>query len=161
MTDLPDKPVDPVEQAAVHAGPAIVLAGGPVQLPTPLRGAETRQMTDTAYKLVARAEWEAARATGAFPGSAFDLSDGYIHMSTSAQLAETARKHFAGQSDLLLVEVPLAPLGEALKWEVSRGGGVFPHLYAPLPLAVTGSERALSVDADGAMRFHDGAVGWP
>jgi uncharacterized protein (DUF952 family) len=161
MSVIAHMPADPVEQAAAHAGPAIVLAGGPIQLPPPPQGAETRQMTDIAYKLVARAEWEAARATGAFLGSAFDLSDGYIHMSTSAQLAETARKHFAGQSDLLLVEVPLAPLGEALKWEVSRSGGLFPHLYAPLPLAVTGSERALSVDADGVMRFQDGAVGWP
>ena len=118
-------------------------------------------MSAVAYKLVDRAEWTAALAAGAYAGSAVDLADGYIHMSTAAQLAETARRHYAGKSDLVLVEVALAPLGEALKWEASRGGDLFPHLFAPLPATADAPQRRLSVDADGVMRFEDGAVGWP
>jgi uncharacterized protein (DUF952 family) len=118
-------------------------------------------MTGVAYKLVDRAEWTAALAAGAYAGSAVDLADGYIHMSTAAQLAETARRHYAGKSDLVLVEVALAPLGEALKWEASRGGDLFPHLFAPLPATADAPPRGLSVDAEGVMRFEDGAIGWP
>lgn len=118
-------------------------------------------MTDVAFKLVDRAEWDAARAAGAYEGSAVDLADGYIHMSSAAQLAETARRHYVGRNDLLLVEVDLTVLGAALKWETSRGGDLFPHLFAPLPLSAARDERGLSVDADGVMRFDDGAVGWP
>lgn len=118
-------------------------------------------MTGAAYKLVDRAEWEAALATGVYDGSAVDRADGYIHMSTAAQLAGTARRHYAGRTDLVLVEVALAPLGEALKWEASRGGDLFPHLFGPLPASADAPQRGLSVDADGVMRFDDGAVGWP
>ena len=117
-------------------------------------------MSEVAYKLVDRAEWTAALAAGAYEGSAVDLADGYVHMSTAAQLAETARRHYAGRTDLVLVQVALAPLGEALKWEPSRGGDLFPHLYAPLPATADAPQRGLSVDADGVMRFDDGAVGW-
>ncbi|WP_420479569.1 DUF952 domain-containing protein [Brevundimonas sp. FT23028] len=117
-------------------------------------------MTDIAYKLVDREAWELARLDGAYAGSAVDLQDGYIHMSTSAQLAETARRHYAGRSDLLLVTVDLTGLGEALKWEPSRGGDLFPHLFAHLPLSAAREARGLSVDADGVMRFDDGAAGW-
>ena len=117
-------------------------------------------MSEVAYKLVDRAEWTAALAAGAYVGSALDRADGYIHMSTAAQLAETARRHYAGRTDLVLVQVALAPLGEALKWEPSRGGDLFPHLYAPLPATADAPQRGLSVDADGVMRFDDGAVGW-
>ena len=80
-------------------------------------------MTDVAYKLVDRAEWNAALAAGAYAGSAVDLADGYIHMSTAAQLAETARRHYAGRTGLVLVEVALAPLGEALKADPQRVAG--------------------------------------
>jgi uncharacterized protein (DUF952 family) len=118
-------------------------------------------MSGVAYKLVDRSEWIAALAAGAYAGSAVDRSDGYIHMSTAAQLAETARRHYAGQRELVLVEVDLAPLGAALKWEPSRGGDLFPHLFAPLPASTDAPQRGLSVDADGVMRFEDGAVGWP
>ena len=117
-------------------------------------------MSDVAFKLVDRAEWEAARAAGAYAGSAVDLADGYIHMSSAAQLAETARRHYRGRTDLVLVAVDLAALGEALKWEASRGGDLFPHLFAPLPLSAAREERGLSVDADGVLRFDDGAIGW-
>ena len=118
-------------------------------------------MTDVAYKLVDCAEWEAARAGGAYEGSAVDLADGYIHLSTGAQLAETARRHFAGREGLVLATVDLAGAAEAVRWEPSRGGALFPHLYAPLSTALVIDERRLSVDAEGVMRFEDGAVGWP
>lgn len=118
-------------------------------------------MSDIAYKLVDRAEWMEALAAGTYAGSTVDQADGYIHMSTAAQLAETARRHYAGKSGLVLVEVELAPLGEALKWEASRGGDLFPHLFAPLPADPDAPQRGLSVDADGVMRFEDGAIGWP
>ena len=117
-------------------------------------------MSAVAYKLVDRAEWGAAPAVGAYAGTGVDLADGYIHMSSAAQLAETARRHYAGRDDLLLVTVDLTVLGEALKWEASRGGDLFPHLFAPLPLAAAREERGLSVDAAGVMQFEDGAVGW-
>ena len=118
-------------------------------------------MSEVAYKLVTRADWDAARVAGAYAGSAVDRADGYIHMSTRAQLAATAAKHYAGQSGLMLVTVDLAALGDALRWEPSRGGDLFPHLYAPLPTGAALVARALSVDGEGVMQFEDGAVGWP
>ncbi|MBX3526729.1 MAG: DUF952 domain-containing protein [Rhodoblastus sp.] len=84
------------------------------------------------YKIVSTDAWRAAEAAGVFAGAPVDLADGFIHFSTAAQVAETAAKHFAGQTDLLLVAVDGAVLGDALKWEPSRGGALFPHLYAPL-----------------------------
>ena len=86
------------------------------------------------YKILARDEWAAAQAAGAFAGSAVDLTDGYIHFSTGVQAAETARRHFAGQADLVVLEVEADDLGEALVWEPSRGGDLFPHLYGRLPI---------------------------
>ena len=85
------------------------------------------------YKILPRADWRNAQAAGAFTGSAVDLADGFIHFSTAAQAAETARRHFAGQADLVVLEVEAEDLGEALVWEPSRGGELFPHLYGPLP----------------------------
>lgn len=117
-------------------------------------------MTGPIYKLVDRAEWESARASGAYAGSAVDRADGFIHMSTGAQLAETARRHYAGRSELVLVAVEPSALGEALRWEASRGGDLFPHLYACLPMAAAGAERLLTVDSDGVMAFEDGEAGW-
>ena len=95
------------------------------------------------YKIVPRREWE-ARGDGGFRGSEVDLRDGYIHFSTLAQLAETARRHFAGQTDLLLVAVSVSMLGDALRWERSRGGELFPHLYASLPDAAVLWTRSFS-----------------
>jgi uncharacterized protein (DUF952 family) len=118
-------------------------------------------MTGVAYKLVDRAEWAAARAAGAYAGSAVDLADGYIHLSGADQLVETAQRHYAGRADLMLVAVDLRSLGDNLKWEASRGGALFPHLYAPLPVSAATEERPLSVDGDGVMRFDNGSVGWP
>ena len=114
-----------------------------------------------AYKLVDRAEWDAARTTGAYAGSAVDRADGYIHMSTADQLLETAKRHYAGRAGLTLVEVELAALGDGLRWEASRGGDLFPHLYGPLPFPAARRERGLSVSAAGEIRFDDGGPAWP
>lgn len=90
------------------------------------------------YKIISAADWRAAESAGVFRGAAIDLTDGYIHFSTAEQAQETAARHFAGQADLLLIAIDADKLGDALKWEVSRGGALFPHLYAPLSLdAVT------------------------
>jgi uncharacterized protein (DUF952 family) len=106
-------------------------------------------MTPIVYKLVDRAAWEAAEAAGSFTGSAVDLRDGFIHFSSPAQVAETAARHFAGQADLLLVAVDAGVLGAALRWEPSRGGDLFPHLYGPLPLEAVRSVAPLALDAIG------------
>jgi uncharacterized protein (DUF952 family) len=84
------------------------------------------------YKILPRADWQAAHHAGRFEGSPLDLADGFIHFSTAAQAQETARRHFAGQADLVVLEVEADDLGEALRWEPSRGGDLFPHLYGPL-----------------------------
>ena len=101
------------------------------------------------YKLLDAAAWTAARAAGVFEGSAVDAKDGFIHFSDAAQAQETARLHFHGQSDLVLLSVDAGQLGEALKWEPSRGGAPFPHLYGPLPIAAVIDARLLELDADG------------
>ncbi len=96
------------------------------------------------YKILPRAEWEAACAAGAFQGSGIDLKDGFIHFSAEDQWLQTLERHFAGQTDLLLVAVEAGRLGESLKWEVSRGGALFPHLYGPLPTALAASVRPIA-----------------
>jgi uncharacterized protein (DUF952 family) len=101
------------------------------------------------YKIVEAAAWESAIHAGMFLGAEIDLRDGYIHLSTAAQAAETARRHFAGREGLLLVAVEAQTLGEALKWEPSRGGDLFPHLYGVLDPASAVETRALSLNADG------------
>jgi uncharacterized protein (DUF952 family) len=88
-----------------------------------------------AYKLLDAAEWREALAEGVFLGSGVDLSDGYIHLSTAAQLDETARKHFAGRTNLMRLTVDLEALGDAVVWEPSRCGALFPHVYGPLPMS--------------------------
>ena len=105
------------------------------------------------YKIVPERLWREARAKGVFEGAAIDLTDGYIHFSTAAQARETAARHFAGQADLLLVAVDAARLGEALKYEPSRGGDLFPHLYANLPMTAVLSEHPLPLGPDGHHMF--------
>lgn len=108
-------------------------------------------LPDVAFKILSRADWRAALAEGRYDGSAVDLTDGYIHLSAADQLETTAAKHYAGQADLMLVEVDLTALGEGLIWEPSRGGALFPHIYGALPIAATRDARGLSVTADGRM----------
>lgn len=114
----------------------------------------------TAFKIVSAEDWAGFQTAGLYPGSAVDLADGYIHMSTAAQLAGTAGKHYAGRDDLMLLTVALDALGPALKWETSRGGELFPHLYAALPKAAVTQAHAFAVDTDGTMRCLDGATPW-
>lgn len=101
------------------------------------------------YKVCPAAEWRAAVAAGAYHGSAVDRRDGFIHFSTGAQLAETLRRHFAGQRDLVMVEVDPADLGAALRWEPSRGGDLFPHLYGALPVSLARRVSPIDPDAGG------------
>jgi uncharacterized protein (DUF952 family) len=110
-------------------------------------------MADIIYKICPEALWREAEKSGRFDGAPIDLADGYIHFSTAEQVRETAAKHFAGQRDLLLVAVDAGPLGEALKWEVSRGGALFPHLYAPLDPFTALWVRPLPTGAGGAHTF--------
>lgn len=105
------------------------------------------------YKIILRSAWEAAAAAGEFAGAPVDLADGYIHFSTAEQAIETAAKHFAGQRDLLLVAFDPKSFGDALVWEPSRGGALFPHLYAPLSTALAVSVAPLPLAADGRHDF--------
>lgn len=101
------------------------------------------------YKIFRRPEWDAFRAAGETLGAPIDLADGYIHISTAAQVAETAAKHFATESDLVLVALNADGLGAALKWEPSRGGALFPHLYRPLRLDEVVWDKSLPLGASG------------
>ena len=103
----------------------------------------------TIYKLLSAERWAAARAAGLFEGSAVDLADGFIHFSSGQQAQDTAAKWFAGQADLLLLIVEIADSDPALRWETSRGGALFPHLYRPLELHEVTAERPLALDAAG------------
>ncbi|UGX85183.1 DUF952 domain-containing protein [Phyllobacterium meliloti] len=110
-------------------------------------------MSKLIYKIAPRALWRAAEAAGVFDGAPIDHADGYIHFSTAAQAVETAAKHFVGQDDLLLIAVEANRLGEALKYEVSRGGDLFPHLYASLPMDAVLWVKPLPLDAGGKHQF--------
>jgi uncharacterized protein (DUF952 family) len=101
------------------------------------------------YKILPRGDWTAAHEAGRYEGSPLDLADGFIHFSTAAQAQETARKHFAGQADLVVLEVEADDLGEALRWEASRGGDLFPHLYGPLAAEQVRYVTEAPLDADG------------
>ena len=101
------------------------------------------------YKICERAAWQAAEQSGLYSGSALDLRDGFIHFSTAAQVDETAAKHFVGQRALMLVAVDGDALGPALKWEPSRGGDLFPHLYDALPLRAVRWAKPLADEVKG------------
>lgn len=105
------------------------------------------------YKICDRAGWDEARRAGIFRGAPVDERDGFIHFSTAAQVRETAAMHFAEKTDLMLIAVDAALLGEALKWELSRGGALFPHLYTPLPLGAVLWAKPLPLGGDGRHVF--------
>ena len=109
------------------------------------------QTPEFIYKVASREIYDASLAAGSFVGQPIDLKDGYIHFSSAAQLAETIRLYFAGLSDQALFQVPVAPLGDALKWEASRGGDLFPHLFAALPMSAVSNMTPLDVPADGVV----------
>ncbi|WPB84582.1 DUF952 domain-containing protein [Sediminicoccus rosea] len=111
------------------------------------------------YTLVREADWRAAEAAGAYHGSADDRRDGFLHFSTAAQLRASAAKHRAGVADLWMIEADAATLGDALKWEPASGGsrpGLFPHLYAPLPLSAIRRAIPVPLDAEGRHAFPGG-----
>jgi uncharacterized protein (DUF952 family) len=103
----------------------------------------------TIYKICPAGLWREAERAGAFHGSSVDVRDGYIHFSTAAQVAETAARHFAGARDLLLVAVDAGKLGQSLRWEPSRGGDLFPHLYGALALSAVRRVDPLPLGPDG------------
>jgi uncharacterized protein (DUF952 family) len=96
----------------------------------------------TAFKIFTAEQWAGFEASGQFDGAPIDLADGYIHLSTAEQLEETLTKHFAGQSGLVVAEITLDRFGDTLKWEVSRGGALFPHVYEPLVMGDVVGTRA-------------------
>lgn len=109
------------------------------------------------YKIFRRSEWNAFRAAGVTAGAPVDLRDGFIHLSTSEQVAGTAARHFAQESDLVLVAIDADRLGADLKWEPSRGGALFPHLYRPLRLPDVVWDKSLPLGATGHI-FPEGVV---
>lgn len=105
------------------------------------------------YKIVPDTLWQQARQTGVFHGASIDLTDGFIHLSTAEQSKETAARYFAGQEGLLLVAIDGDAFGDRLVFEPSRGGALFPHLYAPLPLSAVLWAKPLPLGPDGAHVF--------
>lgn len=110
-------------------------------------------MTDTVYKIVPETIWREAKVKGVFEGAEIDHRDGYIHFSTGTQARETAKLHFAGVTGLMLVAVDPRSLGDDLKFEPSRGGDLFPHLYGTLPLSAVLWEMPLLIGVDGQHAF--------
>ncbi len=108
------------------------------------------------YKICPRSLWQEAEAAGRFDGAPVDLADGFIHFSAADQVAETAARHFAGAQDLVLVAVEADDLGTALRYEPSRGGALFPHLYAPLETRHARSVADLPLGPDGRHSFPAG-----
>ncbi|MDD3447263.1 MAG: DUF952 domain-containing protein [Zavarzinia sp.] len=102
-----------------------------------------------AYKILTGEQLQQLLAAGTFTGAPVDLADGYIHLSTAGQVQGTLDKHFAGQDDLHIAVVDLTVLGDAVKWEVSRGGALFPHVYADLPLTAVLVHAPVERSADG------------
>ncbi len=109
------------------------------------------------YKILRRPEWDAFRTAGETEGAPVDLADGFIHFSTAAQVTETAAKWFATESDLVLVAFNAQKLGADLRWEPSRGGQLFPHLYRPLKLSEVVWDKSLPLGVSGHI-FPEGVI---
>ena len=99
-------------------------------------------MTQNAFKILTASQWTQFREDGVFLGAPIDLADGYIHLSAADQLQGTLDKHFVGQSGLFIAEIDLSGLGETVRWEASRGGALFPHIYGPLPISAVINTRS-------------------
>lgn len=106
-----------------------------------------------AYKVLTAAEMAMLEDQGSFAGSSADLADGFVHLSTAAQLPGTIERHYAGQSDLHLVAVDVDAVEESVRWEAARDGALFPHLYAPLTLDAVVAYSPLAYEADGSVRL--------
>jgi uncharacterized protein (DUF952 family) len=105
------------------------------------------------YRIISAGDWQAAQAAGVFTGTAHDLRDGFIHFSTAKQAAETAAKHYAGKTDLLLLYVRDTDLEAPLQWEKSRNDDLFPHLYGELPVSAVHRIEKLPLDSAGRHVF--------
>ncbi len=112
-------------------------------------------LPDFIYKIASAEEWDAALEKGIYEGAPIDLADGFIHFSTADQLRETAAKHFAKRDDLMLIKVATEPMARHYKMEVSRGGALFPHLYANLPVSSAVEWQELPLGDDGVHCFPD------
>jgi uncharacterized protein (DUF952 family) len=128
---------------------------GATRLPVEARGCYPAEMKSPSfvYRLLSADAWERARAEGHFSGTEHDVRDGFIHFSTAEQVAETAARHYAGQPSLWLLWVNASELGPALRFEPSRGGALFPHLYGVLPLSAVARAEPLTLAEDGSHRF--------
>lgn len=105
------------------------------------------------FKIMPASLWDAAVASGQFTGSPDDVRDGFIHLSAADQIEDTLAKHFRNQDDLIIVAFNSAQLGSSLKWEVSRGGALFPHVYGALPVDFALWQQRLTLGADGIPKF--------
>lgn len=115
---------------------------------------EERPMPEsTAYKVLTAGQMSALEHQGSFEGAPVDLADGFIHLSTANQLQETLDKHFAGQENLWLAAVDLEVIADSVKWEPSRGGQLFPHIYGPLPLDAVVAYSEVHYEPDGSLRL--------
>lgn len=112
-------------------------------------------MNKRLFKVLATDLWNEAESAGQFKGSGIDLADGFIHLSAHDQVVETVEKHFAGQTDLVIVEVLGDKLGDTLVWETSRGGALFPHVYGHIPIDAVLRVDPLVLDEDGKHLFPD------
>jgi uncharacterized protein (DUF952 family) len=138
----------------MHGGQALhFTAHRPNAFLPSLQPVRKEPMKNLVYKIVPRTLWQEASQKGVFEGAPIDVQDGFIHFSTAAQARETARRHFTSVDDLLLVAVEGEALGEALRYEPSRGGDLFPHLYADLPIDAVLWERPLPLGDDGEHVF--------
>jgi uncharacterized protein (DUF952 family) len=143
-------PVDklPALKRANPAATVCAKSGKSGKSPTPWRPAGIRAVR-TIYKICSASAWREAERRGAFRGSADDLRDGFIHFSTASQVAETAKKHFFGQTGLFLIGVDADALGDSLRWEPSRNDELFPHLYGELDLGAVTAVLDLRARSDG------------
>ena len=112
------------------------------------------------YKVMSAAEFERMQRDGVFEGSPADITDGYIHLSCGSQLAGTLDKHFSGVDGLVLAAVDLSRLGDTVRWEPSRGGQLFPHIYGHLPIGAVVSVGAVERSADGAVTLPTYTKSW-
>jgi uncharacterized protein (DUF952 family) len=109
------------------------------------------------YKIMPKKEWEQAQSEGAYTGSAVDRGDGFIHLSAAHQVRETAAKHFAQQENLVLLSIDEDSIGDSLKWEISRGGALFPHVYGPLPINAVREANSLPLE-NGEHQFPESLI---
>lgn len=112
-------------------------------------------MSKIIFKISPAEPWRAAEAAGVFTGAPIDIADGFIHFSTADQVRQTAALHFAGQADLVIAAIDASALGDALRYEASRGGDLFPHLYAQLPMSAVLWSKPMPIGSDGAHIFPD------